>query len=107
AYACDALARAATEAALAAGHDRAIPAVRRQFLYLPFQHSERLEDQRRSVALFATLTELSDYDLVLRYAQRHEEIIARFGRFPHPNAVLGRETTPEEADFLAGPDSSF
>jgi uncharacterized protein (DUF924 family) len=107
AYACDAKARAATDAALARGHDRALSPVRRQFLYMPLQHSEDLADQKRCTALFATLDGLPDHEGTMRITRRHEEIIARFGRFPHRNAVLGRPTTAEEAAFLEEPNSSF
>ena len=77
-----------------------LPAVRQLFVYLPFEHSEDLADQQRSLELF---TGHSNYD----YALKHWEIIRRFGRFPHRNAALGRTTTPEEAAFLEQPGSSF
>ena len=88
-----ALERAA--AAIEAGHDQAISEDLRGFLYLPFEHSEDLADQERSVALFTPLG-----GEVLDYAEIHLDIIRRFGRFPHRNAVLGRKTTPEEQRFL-------
>ncbi|MEE8280477.1 MAG: DUF924 family protein, partial [Alphaproteobacteria bacterium] len=83
--------------------DRRLTPVQRQFLYMPFQHSESLADQDRSVALFRALGDEQSLD----YALRHRDAIARFGRFPHRNAILGRESTPEEREFLAQPDSSF
>jgi uncharacterized protein (DUF924 family) len=95
-FATDARAVAAAEAAIAAGHDSAVDEQLRVFLYLPFEHAEDLALQDRCVALCAPLRE--DY---LRFAIVHRDIIARFGRFPHRNAVLGRESTPEELAFLA------
>ncbi|WP_333794023.1 DUF924 family protein [Hyphomicrobium sp.] len=94
-FATDAAALAAASAAVAAGHDRAIDPSLRLFLYLPFEHSESLADQDRSVALITPLGEE-----LLAYAEDHRAIIRRFGRFPHRNAILGRETTPEEQRFL-------
>jgi uncharacterized protein (DUF924 family) len=75
----------------------------RMFLYLPFEHSEMLADQERSVALFVDLAD----DNLSKYAVAHRDIVARFGRFPHRNAVLERQSTPEEIEFLAQPGSSF
>lgn len=94
-FATDALARAAATAAIAAGHDLAVDPDLRVFFYLPFEHSEDPADQERAVALIAPLDEEQR-----RYAELHRDIIRRFGRFPHRNAVLGRETTPEEQRFL-------
>jgi uncharacterized protein (DUF924 family) len=107
AYASDPLARAAAERALARGFDGAVPPVWRVFFYLPFEHSENLADQERGLALFAALPPRLDDPDSLRHARRHHEIIARFGRFPHRNAVLGRASTPAELAFLEEPDSSF
>jgi len=112
AYAADARARAVAAAAIAAGHDCSYPSCGRVFAYLPFGHSEALADQDRAVALFESIPEGPDFDVEaragsIRSAHRHREIIARFGRFPHRNAALGRETTPEEAAFLREPNSSF
>ena len=81
--------------------------MRRWFLYLPFEHSENLADQDTSVALFAALPKHAANDGTLDYAKRHRDIISRFGRFPHRNAILGRESTPEELAFLREPGSSF
>jgi uncharacterized protein (DUF924 family) len=103
AYVLDGKARAVADAALARGHDRALPRELRQFLYLPFEHGESLRDQDRCVALYEAL---GDGEM-LRYARRHRDIIARFGRFPHRNAALGRQSTAEEEAFLRGPRSSF
>jgi uncharacterized protein (DUF924 family) len=97
-YAADALARDVAERALARGFDRQVPSPEWQFFYLPFEHSESLPDQERCCALFAAA---GDADL-LRWAVLHADIIRRFGRFPHRNAVLGRATTSEEQAFLDG-----
>jgi uncharacterized protein (DUF924 family) len=94
-FATDVMARSVASAALEAGHDRAVDPQLRVFFYLPFEHSEDAADQDRSVALCAPLGE--PYG---SYAEIHRDIIRRFGRFPHRNAVLGRATTPEEQRFL-------
>ncbi|HLS69179.1 MAG TPA: DUF924 family protein [Kiloniellales bacterium] len=103
AYACDAKAREITLESVAAGLDRQLGNAQRLFLYLPLEHSEELADQEQAVAL---ITPLGDEEAT-RYAVIHRDIIARFGRFPHRNAVLGRESTPEETEFLKQPNSSF
>ena len=97
-YAADPQARAVAERALARGFDQNMPLSDRQFFYLPFEHSEATADQERSCALVAAT---GDADL-LKWAQLHADIIRRFGRFPHRNAVLGRATTAEEQAFLDG-----
>ena len=102
AYSTDAAARAAADRALAKNFDRLIPPVRRLFFYMPFHHSENLDDQRRSRALFDALPRNPDRRGSLRrYGLPYLEVIERFGRFPHRNAILGRESTPEEIAFLA------
>lgn len=101
AFATDGLALAAAALAIGDGFDLAAPAELQMFFYLAYEHAEDGAAQARSVALFeahAARTGEADY---LRYARLHAEIIARFGRFPHRNAVLGRTTTAEEADYLA------
>lgn len=95
-YATDALARIVADAALALGHDRAVETSLRAFFYLPFGHSEHLQDQERAVVLCTELPEPAP-----THSRGHREIIARFGRFPHRNAILGRQTTPEEKEWLA------
>jgi uncharacterized protein (DUF924 family) len=106
-YAADEKAREAARHAVEHAYDRELSPHGRLFMYLPFEHSEELDDQRLSVELFRGLaTEMGSEDL-LGYAVRHLEIVERFGRFPHRNAILGRRTTPEEAEFLGEPDSSF
>lgn len=98
AFATDAMARHVANRALEAGHDQATADDLRAFFYLPFEHSENLDDQARAVALMAPLSDES----YVRFAILHQDIIARFGRFPHRNRVMGRDSTPEELAFLAG-----
>lgn len=95
AFSTDALARSVATRAIAEGRDRRIEQEMRAFMYLPFEHSEDITDQERSIALFKSLSADS-----LKWAVLHADIIRKFGRFPHRNAVLGRATTPEEAAFL-------
>lgn len=107
AYATDARALAAAEAALARGFDRALPFTMAKFFYLPLMHCEEVELQRRCVALFEPHRDAPAGEKSLESARRHLEIVERFGRFPHRNAVLGRSSTAEEVDFLTEPNSSF
>jgi uncharacterized protein (DUF924 family) len=107
AFASDHLAGVAARHAVDRGFDRAMAPIRRWFVYLPFQHSEVLADQELSVALTETLPEDGDKAQALDYARRHHAVIARFGRFPHRNRVLGRATTPEEAAFLKEKRAGF
>lgn len=107
AFATDEKARSVAGAAVARGFDSALMPVERMFLYLPFEHSERIDDQRRSLELFAGLEADPATAGCLAWASRHYQVIARFGRFPHRNAALGRATTPEEAAFLAEPGLPF
>jgi uncharacterized protein (DUF924 family) len=104
-YATDRKAQQTAEDAVDRAFDRELPAFQRMFLYMPLMHSEDLGHQRRSVELFRGLG--GEGDSPYHYAVRHKEIIERFGRFPHRNEILGRRTTPEEAEFLTQPDSSF
>ncbi|MFN0193520.1 MAG: DUF924 family protein [Aestuariivirga sp.] len=94
-YRTDALARDMAAAAIAAGHDCGVEEKLRVFFYLPFGHSEDLTDQERSVALNAHLGQPN-----LSHAERHRDIVRRFGRFPHRNPILGRAMTEEEQRFL-------
>lgn len=103
AYANDARARAWASAAIARQHDLELTIPERQFMYLPFQHSEDPKDQARSLALFEKLGNES----WTRYALAHKAIIDRFGRFPHRNAILGRLSTIEELAALEEPMGSF
>ncbi len=95
--------------AVVQGYDRGLDLSSQQFYYLPFEHSEDLADQRRSVELFRAGAAAENKEMHIGYAVRHLEIIERFGRFPHRNAILGRHSTPEELKFLAdgGEDVHF
>jgi uncharacterized protein (DUF924 family)/TolB-like protein/class 3 adenylate cyclase/Flp pilus assembly protein TadD len=103
AFANDDRARALARVAIDRGDDAGMTAPERMFLYLPFQHSESPADQHRSVALFEALG-VPEWT---GHAIAHRDLIARFGRFPHRNAVLGRASTPEELDALAQPGNAF
>ena len=96
-YATDGLARHYAQRAVEAGLDRDVEASLRVFCYMAFEHSESLPHQDQAVSLISAL---GDAEL-LRYAELHRDVIRRFGRFPHRNAALGRETTHEERDYLA------
>ena len=96
AFASDGLARHYAGRALASGHDAAFEPMLRAFFYLPFEHSDEMADQRRSVELFQAL----GVELYTKYAIEHLQVIERFGRFPHRNRALGRESTPEEQAWL-------
>jgi len=108
AFAGDAPALAAAQALVAAGGDRALAPLQRWFVYLPFEHAEDLGLQRQALQLFGALAaehpSLADAS---EWARKHHDVIARFGRFPHRNAILGRASTPEEEAFLAQPGSRF
>ena len=108
AFAGDARALAAARAMVARGDDRRLGGVQRQFVYLPYEHAEDLATQREALALLAELqrAEPATGEL-LRWAQAHHDIIERFGRFPHRNAVLGRVSTAAEEAFLRQPGSGF
>jgi uncharacterized protein (DUF924 family) len=98
AFAADPLAREVAARAIARGFDQLVPIAERMFFYLPFEHSENLADQERCVALNRAN---GDADAT-KWAEHHADLIRRFGRFPHRNAVLGRATTAEEQAFLDG-----
>ncbi len=100
AFAADTQARAAARVIIERGWDRAMSADERMFAYLPFEHSEALEDQELSLRLF-------EGNPNFEWARKHWEIVRRFGRFPHRNAALGRESTTEEIAFLLQPGSGF
>jgi uncharacterized protein (DUF924 family) len=103
-FATDPEALATAKDAVARGFDLALSAARRPFVYLPFQHSENLDDQHESVRLFRKLaTEYPSMAGYVKYAEHHLEVIRGFGRFPHRNSVLGRVSTPEEVEFLQRP----
>ncbi|MBD2039169.1 DUF924 family protein [Microcoleus sp. FACHB-672] len=107
AFATDYKALAAAQYAVDHKFDQQLLPVQRQFIYLPFEHSENLEHQRRCVELFQQLKDSPDSALSLDYAIRHLKIIEQFGRFPHRNEILGRESTAEEVEFLKQAGSSF
>lgn len=100
-YAGDFKALTIAKQAIARRYDELLTPVERSFLYMPFMHSEDLSEQERCVELF---TELG---MNIDYAIQHRDIVARFGRFPHRNPILGRASTPEETEFLKQPGSSF
>ncbi len=103
AFAGDDRALALAREAVRRGFDEGLANPLRMFFYLPFEHSESLDDQQRCMALFEAA---GDQDM-LKWAVAHRDIIARFGRFPHRNAALGRQSTAEETAFLQEPGSSF
>ena len=113
AFAQDAMALSLAQDALDAGEDETLAELERSFLYLPFEHSEALEDQTRSVELFERLVQEARpafkpiCQSSLDYAYQHRDVIAQFGRFPHRNAILGRKNSPAEAIYLAQPGSGF
>ena len=102
AFAADPLALESARLAVERGYDRGMLQVEQLFVYLPFEHSESLADQDAACEL------MKDFSAEQRdYAERHRAIVRRFGRFPHRNAILGRNSTPEEIEFLKQPGSSF
>ncbi|MEE5130022.1 DUF924 family protein [Pseudomonas alliivorans] len=113
AFAGDSRAQSLVKHGLKLERDQHLDPLQRTFIYLVLEHSEDLADQNRAIACFARLLPLlpaTDRDYFkssLDYAERHQKIIARFGRFPHRNAILGRSSTDEEIEFLKKPGSSF
>ncbi len=108
AFAGDPLALEAARAMVRTGQHAELPPLQRVFAYLPFEHDESIASQDESVRLYTALHESAPgMDGFLDYAHRHRDVIARFGRFPHRNAIVGRASTPEETAFLAQPGSSF
>lgn len=105
AFASDDKALRVAKIALAKGFDQILPPLKRRFLYLPFEHAESLDEQKKSVALFANMKD--DDPVGYEYALRHMDVIERFGRFPHRNAALGRPDTPEETLYLSQPGAGF
>jgi uncharacterized protein (DUF924 family) len=99
-YATDPAALMTADRAIEKGYDQKVDPALRQFFYLPFMHAEDLAHQERSVALNEALGDPES----VKWAHHHRDIVARFGRFPHRNGILGRETTEEEASFLAASD---
>ena len=107
AFATDWEALSAAQHAVAQGYDQKLLPVQRWFIYLPFEHSENLDDRRLAVQLFSQLSDHPDSASCIEYAIRHMEVIERFGRFPHRNPILGRVSNPEENEFLEHSGSSF
>ena len=103
AFAQDALALALAQELVASGQDRSLPLAQRSFAYMPYMHSESALIHAQAVTLFAQ----PGMEDSLRFEQRHQAIIERFGHYPHRNALLGRESTAEELAFLAEPGSAF
>jgi len=107
AFAGDVRALATAQDAVERGLDRALDPFARWFLYMPFEHAEDAMAQRQSLALFGALAKETGLAAPLEWAQKHADVIARFGRYPHRNAILGRVSTPEEVVFLSQPGSRF
>ena len=112
AFAGDARALAAATAMVGQRFDEALPALQRSFVYMPFEHAEGLGAQDEAVRLFSRLmastpTASPELRSMLEYAEKHREVIRRFGRFPHRNTILGRHSTPDEIAFLQQPGSRF
>jgi uncharacterized protein (DUF924 family) len=104
----DTLALAAARQLVDSGAHKELPPLQRAFVYMPFEHAEDAYMQERAVELFTNLAaEHPGFDEMLDYAHRHRGVIARFGRFPHRNEILGRASTPEEIEFLRQPGSRF
>jgi len=107
-FAGDALALTAARQLVDSGAHRALAPLQRAFVYMPFEHAEDAFMQERAVELFTVLAaEHPGFDEMVDYAHRHRGVIARFGRFPHRNEILGRASTQEEIDFLRQPGSRF
>jgi uncharacterized protein (DUF924 family) len=107
AFAQDVHARDCAAEALLREDDLGFLPVERQFLYLPFEHSEDLMDQEKAVELFRSLERFEETRGISKWAEKHRAIVARFGRFPHRNAALGRASSHAELEFLAQPGSGF
>ncbi len=105
AFATDAKALVVAKFALAKGFDQVLTPIKRRFLYLPFEHSENLNDQRKCVDLFDKMKK--DDPLGYDYALRHLKVIEKYGRFPHRNKILSRMSTPDEEEYLAQAGAGF
>jgi len=106
AFAGDDAALAVAKRLVADGRDRQLAPVERWFAYLPFEHSERIEDQHESLRLFGELAQQGLAEPLV-WARKHHDVVARFGRYPHRNEALGRQSTAEEIEFLRQPGSRF
>ena len=113
AYEQDAVALKLCEGGLACGHDMELRLIHRVFFYLPLEHAESLEAQAYCVELYGALLAAADdalkstFEGYVDYAKKHYDVIEQFGRFPHRNAILGRESTPGELEYLAQPGAGF
>lgn len=107
AFAGDERALATAEDAVDRGLDRELDPYQRWFLYMPFEHAEDVAAQHRSLALYTALAREMNDDGALAWAKKHADVVFRFGRYPHRNAILGRPSTPEEEAFLREPGSRF
>ena len=107
AFAGDQRALATAEEAVARGFDRELTPRERWFMYMPFEHAENVKAQHRSLQLFGALAQELGDDDPLVWARKHAEVIFRFGRYPHRNAILGRPSTPEEEAYLREPGAGF
>ncbi|MGB2925187.1 MAG: DUF924 family protein [Limnothrix sp.] len=107
AFATDNKALEIAQWAIANSFDHGLLTVQKLFIYLPFEHSETIADQRRSLELFNSLADDPEAKSFIDYAQKHFDVIERFGRFPHRNEILGRTNTAAETEFLSQPGSSF
>jgi uncharacterized protein (DUF924 family) len=107
AFAGDPRAFAIAENAVARGLDNELAPIERGFIYLPFEHAENAAAQHLSLALFGALARETGDGTTLAWARKHADVVFRFGRYPHRNAILGRASTPEEIAFLAEPGSRF
>lgn len=105
AFASDEKALSVAKHTLDKGYEQFFPPAKRGFIFLPYEHSENLADQDRAVELFATIK--ADQPVMYDYALKHREVIQEYGRFPHRNQTLGRESTPEEKEYLSQPDAGF
>ena len=107
-FAGDVLALSAARQMVDAGEHMALAPIERQFIYMPFEHAEDAGMQQLAVDQFTALAaDHEGFDEALDYAHRHRGVIARFGRFPHRNPILGRASTPEELDYLSQPGAGF
>lgn len=105
AFATDGKALVISKFALSKGFDQVLAPIKRRFIYLPFEHSENLNDQRKCVELFEKMKK--DDPLGYDYALRHLKVIEKYGRFPHRNKILSRMNTPEEEEYLAQEGAGF
>ena len=107
-YQGDSIALALTKSLIASGEDSSLPPFYRTFVYMTLMHSEAVEDQKLCIEKFTKLNEeTNSHKANIDYGIKHLEVIEKFGRFPHRNAMLGRESTPAELEYLAQPGAGF